>query len=172
MTKSELSKKPKKTLLLMAVLRKAYKGGKKEAEKKSKADLVNAVWRTYNKRFTDTKKGQSRVTARKAYKKRSVGRTKFGINVERPKDISEINKKIKDKLLKAGSFKTIEQALDESRYLYVLSFTDNWRKDLGRWLMPVRRRAKNDYCKLVPIANKRLKEKNINHVVFSKICKR
>ena len=74
--------------------------------------------------------------------------------------------------MKAGSFATIEKALDESRYLYVLSFTPAWKEDLKRNLMPVRRRAKAEYCKLVPIANKKLKEKNINHVVFSKLCKR
>lgn len=173
MTRAELNKKPKSTLILMATLRKAYRGGKKEAIKKSKSELVSAVLRTYKKPFTRTKKGQARVTARKAYKKgRSVGRRKFGIDVEKAKDITEINKKIKDKLMKAGSFATIEKALDESRYLYVLSFTPAWKEDLKRNLMPVRRRAKAEYCKLVPIANKKLKEKNINHVVFSKLCKR
>lgn len=178
MTRADLNKKPKSTLLLMSILRKAYKGGKAAALKKSKSELVSAVLRTY-KKTTNKTKGPRVKTKRKAVGKgtkrkvvRSVGRRKFGIDVEKAKDITEINRKIKEKLLKAGSFATIEKALDESRYLYTLSFTPNWKEDLKRNLMPVRRRAKSEYCKLVPIANKRLKDKGINHVVFSKLCKR
>jgi len=178
MTKAELNKKKLSTLVLMATLRRIYKGGKKAAIKKTKTQLVNALATKPKKTASKPKKTRvktKRKTAVSGTKKkvtRSVGRRKFGIDVEKAKDITEINRKIKDKLLKAGSFATIEKALDESRYLYVLSFTPNWKEDLKRNLMPVRRRAKTEYCKLVPIANKKLKEKNINHVVFSKLCKR
>ena len=164
MTRAELRKKKLSTLQLMATLRRLYKGGKKSVIKKTKAQLVNAL-------STKPKTAVGKTINKKKASK-SVGKRKYGIDVEKAKDITEINKKIKAKLLKAGSFKTIERALDESRYLYTLSFSPNWKKDLKGNLMAVRRRAKNDYCKLVPIANKRLKDKGISHVVFSKLCKR
>jgi len=101
----------------------------------------------------------------------SGGKRKFGIDVESAKDITEINKKIRAKLEKAKSYKTINDAREQSQYLYVLSFTPAWKKDLGSRLMAVRRRAKREYCKVVELANKRLKAQAIDHVVFSKTCK-
>lgn len=172
MTKAQLRSKPKKTLVLLATLRRVYKGGKKEAEKKSKDALVNALfWGKKNIHYDPIKKSIKKAAPRKTTKKVS-GARKFGIDVRTAKDITDINKKIKEKLLKAGSYRTIEKALAESRYLYVLSFTPAWKKDLKSKLMSVRRRAKSNYCSLVPVANKRLKEKGIIHTVFTKICKR
>ena len=50
MTKAELNKKPKKTLILMATLKRVYAGGKKTAEKKTKPQLVNALYKAYGKK--------------------------------------------------------------------------------------------------------------------------
>jgi len=47
MTKAQLNLKPKHTLVFMATIKKLYKGGKKAAEKKSKPDLVNALYKAY-----------------------------------------------------------------------------------------------------------------------------
>jgi len=100
------------------------------------------------------------------------GGRKFGIDIESAKDITAINKKIRAKLEKAASYNTINDAREQSQYLYVLSFSPAWKKDLGRRLMPVRKRAKSEYCKTVMLANKQLKKHEIDHVVFSKLCKR
>ena len=170
MTKADLNRKPKKTLILLCTLKKCFKGGKKAAEKKSKESLVNALFKAYKH------KGKKVAGHKTPVKKKvsSVGskKRKFGIDVRSAKDITEINKKIKEKLKKAASYDTIQRALAESRYLYVLSFTPAWKTDLKSKLMSVRRRAKSNYCSLIPIANRRLKDKGIKHVVFTKICKR
>jgi hypothetical protein len=86
MTKAELNKKPKSTLILMATLKKVYKGGKKAAVKKSKAELVNALYKTYG-----TKKvaGIGKTTAKRT-RSASVG-TKRKVT-KKTKGISKIGK--------------------------------------------------------------------------------
>lgn len=77
MTKAQLNAKPKKTLVLMATLKRVYKGGKKTAEKKSKAELVSSLFRAYggktNKRSTPAK-AKSTKTVKKVTRRKSVGK--------------------------------------------------------------------------------------------------
>lgn len=98
-------------------------------------------------------------------------KNKFGIDVEKPRDITLINDKIRDKIKKFKTLDPIQKAVRESNYLHTLSYTPAWKKDLTGNLLAVRRRTKIEYCKTVNTANKRLKELKINHVIFSKTCK-
>tara|TARA_R110002110_G_scaffold349379_2_gene559556 strand:- start:959 stop:1588 length:630 start_codon:yes stop_codon:yes gene_type:complete len=87
MTKAELNKKPKSTLILMCTLRKIYKGGKAAAIKKTKAQLVNAL-------ATKTKaiKGCSKpISGVKRAKKTATKTTK---------QVKAYTKKAKEKLAK------------------------------------------------------------------------
>jgi len=65
MTKAELNKKPKSTLVLMATLKKVYKGGKAAAVKKTKAQLVNALAKPATKKAATKKRVSSTTTKRK-----------------------------------------------------------------------------------------------------------
>jgi hypothetical protein len=258
-----------KTLVLMATLKRVYKGGKKAAERKSKSALVNALYKVYGKKkkisacktgkvtkiskvsgthaeykkkaiernikkgikiITDLKskgrfetkdiKGvsemlameQAQITAKRmssGYKRdyplfykriysefktkiekgirkggiNGIGakrvskvivnkNNKFGIDVERPKDITLINDKIRAKIEKFKTLEPIQKAVRESNYLHTLSFTDNWKKDLKGRLQAVRKKTKTEYCKTVRVANHRIKYLKIHHVIFSKTCKR
>lgn len=80
MTKAQLNAKPKKTLVLMATLKRVYKGGKKTAEKKSKTELVSSLFRAYggktNKRSTPAK-AKSTKTVKKVTRRKSVGAVKY-----------------------------------------------------------------------------------------------
>lgn len=100
-----------------------------------------------------------------------MAKTKFNIDVERPKDITDINNLIRGEISKLKSFDPIKKRVAESRYIIALSHTENWRKDMRGYIIEVRRRAKKEYCKTVIAANKRLKELNIYHLLFSKICR-
>lgn len=75
LTQAQINAKPKKTLLLMAVLRKL--GKKDKLEKKSKEALSKLIYsKQKGKKVSGTKKGAVRKTARKAYEK--VSGTKKG----------------------------------------------------------------------------------------------
>lgn len=166
----------------MATLKRVYKGGKKAAEKKSKETLVNALYKAYGGRKSSlAKKGyklvsKSKFTNRKTLKrvgKRISGsnKRKFGIDVERPKDITDINKIIRAKIDKFKTFDPIKKLVVDSRYLIALSNTPAWKKDMRGQIMAIRVRARGEYCRTVRAANKRLKDLKIHHVLFSQICK-
>jgi len=99
-----------------------------------------------------------------------VAGRKFGIDVETPRDITLINDKIREKLKKSRSQATIDKHLAQSRYLYTLTFSPAWKKDLRGRLTKVRARAKSQYCKNVRLANKILRDLKINHVVYTTMC--
>ena len=183
MTKAELNKKPKKTLILMATLKRVYAGGKKTAEKKTKPQLVNALYKAYGKKkvsgnqhVNTIKRNKTKETSWKGsnqhVRKGWIGKRKFGIDIETAKDITEINKKIRRDIDKFKTLSPIEKSVRESQYLYTLSFTPAWRKDMRGKLQSIRKRAKSEYCKTVTAANKRRKKLNLHHITFSKLCKR
>ena len=186
MTLAEIKRKPLKTLQLLATLKKCYKGGKSTVIKKSKADLVKALYRAYgdckkisgNQYKNVKKKNITKSTSWKGsnqYKRKAwVGssKRKFGIDVTGPKSITEINKKIRDKIEKSKTVSPIEKAVRESQFLYTLTFTPAWATDLRGKIQSVRRRTKTEYCRTVATANRRMKKLKINHIVFSKLCKR
>ena len=172
----------------MATLKRVYAGGKKTAEKKTKPQLVNALYKAYGKKkvsgnqygnitYKKDKKGSlwSGANQRGNRKKDGtawIGKRKFGIDIETDKDITEIKKKIRRDIDKFKTLSPIEKAVRESQYLYTLSFTPAWRKDMRGKLQSLRKRAKSEYCKTVSAANKRRKNLNLHHITFSKLCKR
>ena len=95
---------------------------------------------------------------------------KFGVDVEGAGDITKINKIIRGDINSLKTYPAIKKKVSQSRYLYTLSFTDNWKKDLYGRIRSVRTRAKNEYCKTLKDANKRLKTLNIHKIFTSKDC--
>ena len=165
MTLQDLKRKPLKTIQLLATLKKCYKGGKSTVIKKSKADLVKALYKAYGEcKKISGKKGQT--------KRIGSSKRKFGIDVTGAKSITEINTKIREIISKSKTVSPIEKAVRESQYLYTLTFTPAWSKDLRGKILSVRRRTKSEYCKTVAAANRKMKALKINHIVFSKLCKR
>ena len=100
-----------------------------------------------------------------------MAKTKFKIDVEKPIDITRINEKIRHNINKAKSWASIENAVLQSRYLIALSNTASWKKDLPGQLLAVKKRVKQEYCKTIRAANRRLKEIGIDHKFFSEVCK-
>ena len=133
----------------------------KDLDLKVSSSLISQYYRGY--KINPKVSGVGKVIKNK--------KNKFGIDVEKPRDITLINDKIRDKIKKFKTLDPIQKAVRESNYLHTLSYTPAWKKDLTGNLLAVRRRTKIEYCKTVNTANKRLKELKINHVIFSKTCK-
>lgn len=123
MTKAELNKKPKKTLIFLATIKRVYK--KAIAEKKSKEQLVNALYKSYKHKKVSGAKKPTRKKSPLAIKWKDKTKTyqdKRGKIVT--KKVSSIGKKkttTRKRVSAIGKLKTytFEVHIDDGRWVYI-----------------------------------------------------
>lgn len=69
-----------------------------------------------------------------------MAKVKYG-HVDGPKDILKINRMILNKIKKAKSKSAIERYMRQSAYLYTLTFSPAWKRDLRGVLLKTRKQA-------------------------------
>lgn len=89
--------------------------------------------------------------------------------VQSASDITRINEMIRTEVTKAKTIDHLNRLRKESQYLYTLSFSPAWKKDLHGKLTKVRDRAENEYTTTTNTINRRLKTLHVNKQFDSKI---
>lgn len=84
-------------------------------------------------------------------------------HIHHPKDISDINAKIRAKVREADSQEELTELHRESQYLITLTYTDKWSRAYRGNLSMIRTRARNEFHKTAIVINQRARQLGIDH---------
>jgi len=95
---------------------------------------------------------------------------KYG-SVNKPADITKINRDIRKKIKTAKSQAALTKFVRESGYLITLTYSPAWKKHLKGQLLKVRTEARKQYCTTATLANSRAKKVKGAEPIYSKnVC--